>query len=225
MPTTKVAASEAASENSEKAVESTSASPSAKASVDKKAMVDTKTTEKSPTTKVKKDDAPKKEDKKSAPQGGGGKTEKKVSYKNPFSFKDPLQTKVVNCIMKDGKKTIAQQILKDTFDELSRKGQKNPLKTFEIAITNAKPSMEVKAKRIGGAVYQIPLEVPAKRQDSLAIRWILEGARKKKGMPMYKRLALELLDAFNESGYAYTKREDAHKMAQANKAFAHLARY
>ena len=146
-------------------------------------------------------------------------------YQNPFNYDDALQAKFVNCVMKAGKKAIAQKILKDTFDELNRKGEKTPLKTFQMAVENVKPSMEVKAKRIGGAVYQIPLEVPTKRQQSLAIRWILEGARKKKGMPMYKRLALELMDGANQSGYAFNKKEEVHKMAQANKAFAHLARY
>lgn len=146
-------------------------------------------------------------------------------YHNPFSYDDATQCKLVNCIMKEGKKSIAQKILKDSFDELNRKGEKNTLKTFQMAIENVKPTMEVKAKRIGGAVYQIPLEVLSKRQQSLSIRWILEGARKKKGIPMYKRLALEFLDAANKSGYAFNKKEETHKMAQANKAFAHLARY
>lgn len=156
---------------------------------------------------------------------GGGKTQKKVKYTNPFSFTDTLQTKFVNCIMKNGKKTIAQQILKDTFDEMSRKGAADPAKTFEVAMKNATPMMEVRAKRIGGAVYQIPIEVTAKRQQSLSIRWILQGARKKKGMPMFKRLATELLDCANETGFSFGKKEDSHKMAQANKAFAHFARY
>ncbi len=159
------------------------------------------------------------------PVTGGGKNEKKVKYVNPFSFTDPLQVKFVNCIMKNGKKTIAQRIMQDTFDEMNRKGDNSPLKTFEKAMRNATPMMEVRAKRIGGAVYQIPIEVTSKRQQSLSMRWILEGARKKKGMPMYKRLAAELTDCANETGFAYGKREDSHKMAQANKAFAHLARY
>ncbi len=156
---------------------------------------------------------------------GGGKTTKTVKYTNPFSFTDPLQTKVINCVMKNGKKNLAQNILKDTFDEMNRKGDNNPAKTFEKAMTNATPMMEVRAKRIGGAVYQIPIEVTTKRQQSLSIRWILEGARKRKGMPMFKRLAAELTDCANETGHAFTKREDSHKMAQSNKAFAHLARY
>ena len=156
---------------------------------------------------------------------GGGKTTKKVKYSNPFTFADPLQTKFINCLMKNGKKTVAQKIMKDTFDEMNRRGEEEPLKTFEKALKNATPMMEVKAKRIGGAVYQIPIEVTAKRQESLATRWILEGARKKKGQPMYKRLTGELMDCATETGFAFGKKEDTHKMAQANKAFAHLARY
>ena len=151
---------------------------------------------------------------------------KKVKkYQNQFSFTDPLQVKFVNCIMKNGKKTVAQRIMKDTLEELHRRGQEDPLKTFETALKNATPTMEVRGKRIGGAVYQIPIEVTTKRQTSLSTRWILEGARKKKGQPMFKRLATELLDCANENGHAFSKREEAHRMAQANKAFAHLARY
>ncbi len=155
----------------------------------------------------------------------GGKTEKKVKQVNPFSFTDPLQVRVVNSIMKKGKKTTAQKILKATFDELHRLGEKDALKTFNTAFQNATPTVEVTAKRIGGAVYQIPSEVKPKRQASLAIRWILAGARARKGQPMYKRLAQELLEASKESGSAVNKKKEAHKMAQANKAFAHLARY
>ena len=146
-------------------------------------------------------------------------------YQNQFSFTDPLQDKFVKCVMKNGKRTVAERILRDTFEEMHRRGQDDPLKTFELALRNVTPAMEVKAKRIGGAVYQIPIEVTEKRQQSLCIRWVLEGARKKKGQPMFKRLAVELLDAANESGFAFGKKEDMHRMAQANKAFAHLARY
>jgi small subunit ribosomal protein S7 len=141
-----------------------------------------------------------------------------------ISYTDELQVKFVNCIMKNGKKTIAQNILQDAFNEITRKGE-DALVVFEKALENAKPSMEVRSKRIGGSVYQIPIEVKIKRQLSLSIRWILEGARKKKGMPMFKRLSGVLLDTFNETGYAFQKKEDAHRMAQANKTFAHLARY
>ena len=163
--------------------------------------------------------------KKSVTDAKGGEKKSRKKYKNPFNYSDSLQSKFVNCIMKDGKKSIAEQILKDTFDELNKKGEKDPLKTFELADANVKPTMEVKAKRIGGAVYQIPLEVGPKRQQSLSIRWILEGARKRKGMPMHRRLALELIDAANKTGYSFTKKEETHRMAQANKAFAHFARY
>ena len=156
---------------------------------------------------------------------GGGKTQKKVKYVNPFSYTDPLQSKFVNCLMKNGKKTVAQRILKDLFDELNRRGEEDPLKTFEKVIDQVTPTMEVKAKRIGGAVYQIPIEVTEKRRRSLSFRWILTGAKKKKGQPMYKRLATEILDDLAGTGFAIMKKDETHKMAQANKAFAHLARY
>ncbi|MCK5460859.1 30S ribosomal protein S7 [Candidatus Gracilibacteria bacterium] len=160
-----------------------------------------------------------------SPEKKRGKMEKIVKYINPFSFTDPLQQKFVNCIMKNGKKTVAQKILQDTFDEMNRRGEKNVFKSFEIALKNSTPLMEVRAKRIGGAVYQIPIEVTGNRQQSLSTRWILEGARSKKGQPMFKRLATELIDCANETGFAFGKKEDSHRMAQANKAFAHLARY
>ncbi len=156
---------------------------------------------------------------------GGGKTKKKEKFVNPFSYTDELQSKFVNCIMKNGKKTVAQRILKDAFDEMNRRKIDDVMGAFEKACKNATPTMEAKAKRVGGSVYQIPLEVPLKRQRSLAIRWLLAGARKRKGMPMYKRLASELMDCASEAGFAFNKREESHRMAAANKAFAHLARY
>ncbi len=115
--------------------------------------------------------------------------------------------------------------MRDTLAELSRAGEKDPLKTFELAFQNATPTMEVTARRIGGAVYQIPTEIKPRRQESLSIRWILQGARSRKGQPMHRRLAQELLDASRDNGYAVNKKKEVHKMAQANKAFAHLARY
>lgn len=176
--------------------------------------------EKDSATKEAKASKPEKKAEEKAP---AKKSNKK--FNNPFNEKDPLQAKFVNCLMKNGKKSVARKILMDTFEELHRRGESDPFKTFELALKNATPSMEAKPKRIGGAVYQIPVEVPQKRQQSLCVRWILEGARKKKGQPMYKRLAGELLDTANEQGYAFNKREEAHKIAAANKAFAHLARY
>ena len=139
--------------------------------------------------------------------------------------RDPQTSKCVNVIMRFGKKTLAQRILRDTFEEMHRRGAKDALKVFEKAIQNATPVMEVRPKRIGGAVYQIPIEVGTKRQQSLSVRWLLAGARSRKGKPMYKRLATELMDAANEQGFAFNKKEESHRAAQANKAFAHLARY
>lgn len=150
---------------------------------------------------------------------------KAKKFVNPFSVNDPLQAKLVNCIMKNGKKNLAQKILKDCFEEMNRKGEKDVMKAFEKAFQNVTPTMEVKPKRVGGSVYQIPMEVKPKRQLSLSIRWILAAARSRKGQPMYRRLASELMAAANEEGNAYNKKVEAHRSAQANKAFAHLARY
>lgn len=150
---------------------------------------------------------------------------KKKKFTNPFSFEDPLQAKLINCIMKNGKKTVAVTILKDAFAIMDKKGEVDVMKTFDDAFKNVTPNIEVKAKRIGGAVYQIPIEVEPKRQLSLSIRWVLAGARSKKGRPMAECLANELIDAANERGVAFGRKEDMHRMAQANKAFAHLARY
>lgn len=162
---------------------------------------------------------------KKAAKPSGDKPKKEKKFSNPFNENDPLQAKLVNCIMKDGKKTIARNILRDTFEEMHRRGEKDPLATFDKALQNATPTMEVKPRRVGGAIYQIPIEVKPKRQASLPIRWLLMGARSKKGQPMYKRLAGELMDCASEQGFAFNKKIDVHKMAQANKAFAHLARY
>lgn len=126
--------------------------------------------------------------------------------------------------MNDGKKNIARKIFKDTLKIISEKDQ-HPEKVFEKAIDNVKPNLEVRAKRIGGAVYQIPVEVKPGRQLALAFRWIIQGSRSQKGAPMSKKLANELLSAAGGEGSAIKKKEDTIKMAQANKAFAHYARY
>jgi len=153
-------------------------------------------------------------------------TEKRMKRMSSFfSYTDPLQQKFVSCIMKCGKKIVAQRVLSDTFEELVRKGEKDPVKVFESSLQNTTPTVEVRPKRIGGAVYQIPMEVPLKRQQSLAIRWILNAARSRKGQPMYRRLAVELLEASQDLGSAVNKKKEVHKMAQANKALAHLAKY
>lgn len=137
---------------------------------------------------------------------------------------NPLMEKFINYLMKGGKKNVARKIFKNTLRIISDKDSK-PEKVFERAIENIKPNMEVKAKRIGGAVYQIPIEVKPNRQIALAFRWIIGASRTGKSSPMAKRLANELLAAANGEGTAMKKKEDTLKMAAANKAFAHYARY
>lgn len=135
-----------------------------------------------------------------------------------------LVSKFINCMMWDGKKSIAQQVFYDALAMLKERFPKeNELDVFLQAINNVKPRVEVRSKRVGGATYQVPMEVEPKRQQSLAIRWILETCRGKKGKPMARRLADELTDAFNKEGNAVKKRDNTHKMADANKAFAHFA--
>jgi small subunit ribosomal protein S7 len=136
-----------------------------------------------------------------------------------------MNEKFINYLMKQGKKTTARRILKDAFEIVNQKTKKPAQEIFELALENVKPSLEVRPRRIGGAVYQIPMEVKPYRQFQLASRWMLAGARSKKGVPMAKALADEILQASNNEGNAVKKKEDSHKMAQANKAFAHFARY
>jgi small subunit ribosomal protein S7 len=139
-------------------------------------------------------------------------------------FNDLLVSKFINCMMWEGKKTASQKVFYDAMEIVAQKaGNNNPLEVFTAAMNNVKPVVEVKSKRVGGATYQVPVEVNRKRAQSLSIRWILEAARAKKGRPMAERLATELLDAFKKEGAAITKRENTHKMAEANKAFAHYA--
>ena len=138
-------------------------------------------------------------------------------------FNSVLVSKFVNCLMWDGKKSTAEAVFYRAMDQIETKLSKDPLEVFKQSIENIKPLIEVRSKRVGGATYQVPIEVTPKRQLSLAIRWILEAARSKKGRPMHLRLASELIDAFNKEGAAYTTRENVHRMAEANKAFAHFA--
>ena len=139
-------------------------------------------------------------------------------------YNNKLISKFINCLMWDGKKSVAQRVFYDAMDIISKKiKDAEPLEVFEKAINNAKPMLEVRSKRVGGSSYQVPMQVNAKRQQSLAFRWILQSARGKKGKPMCERLAAELMDAYNGVGGAMTTRENIHKMAEANKAFAHFA--
>jgi small subunit ribosomal protein S7 len=137
----------------------------------------------------------------------------------------PLQEKFINYLMSDGKKSTSRKIFNETLKIISKKTGGDPEKVFKTALETAKPEMEVRPKRIGGGVYQIPREVPPARSLALACRWIIKGARDKKGTGMANRLAQELIDAANNQGLAIKKKEETHRMAQANKAFAHLARY
>ena len=135
-----------------------------------------------------------------------------------------LVSKFVNSLMKAGKKSTAEKVFYSAMDLLGKKYPNvEPLQIFETAINNVKPLVEVKSKRVGGSTYQVPFEVNRKRQQSLALRWVIEAARKRKGRPMCERLSAELVDAYNKTGGAYSTRDNTHKMAEANKAFAHFA--
>lgn len=139
-------------------------------------------------------------------------------------YNDVLVAKIINKVMKQGKKSTAETIVYDSFEIIKEKTKKEPLEVFKQAIENASPLLEVKPKRVGGATYQVPMEVRGDRKLALALRWILEGARSKKGKPMSEKLADELIGCLNNEGLAIKKKNDTHKMAEANKAFAHFAR-
>ena len=136
-----------------------------------------------------------------------------------------LQEKFINCMMKGGKKSVSRKIFTVAMQTLKDQGKSDPISIFQKAIETVKPNMEVRARRVGGSVYQIPVEVNPKRQRALSFRWIIGACRSKKGKSMAEKLAQELNDASNETGTAFKKREDVHRMAAANKAFAHFARY
>ena len=136
-------------------------------------------------------------------------------------YKDLVVAKFTNSLMLDGKKSVAESIIYDAFDMIEKKAGQDPLKTFLEAIENVKPGVEVRSRRVGGATYQIPIEVRSERRQALAIRWIVDLARQRSEDTMTERLSGELLDASNNRGAAVKKREDTHKMAEANKAFSH----
>jgi small subunit ribosomal protein S7 len=139
-------------------------------------------------------------------------------------FKSKLAGKFINCLQHRGKKSVAERAFYKAMDLVAERLEKeNPLEAFEGALANVAPIIEVRSRRIGGMTYQVPTEVTGKRRVSLAIRWIIEAARSKKGRPMHLRLADELTDAYRRQGTAYEKRENTHKMAEANRAFAHFA--
>ena len=135
-----------------------------------------------------------------------------------------LASKFVNCLMWDGKKSVAEAVFYDALEVIREKVKDvEPIQVFTQAVENVKPNIEVRSKRVGGASYQVPMQVSRTRQQSLAIRWLLGAIREKKGRPAGDKLAAELLAAYNREGTAMTKRENVHRMAEANKAFAHFA--
>ena len=136
-------------------------------------------------------------------------------------FDSLLVSHVINRLMNGGKKSVAQRIMYQALDRIEERSGKPALEVLEKAVGNIRPSLEVKPRRVGGSTYQIPVEVPRGRQASLAMRWLLDAARSRPGHSMAEKLAGELLDAANESGMAFRKKEEMHRMAQANRAFAH----
>jgi len=151
-------------------------------------------------------------------------TASRTQLKGDPRFDSKLASKFINCLMWDGKKTTAQRLFYNALDEIAKKtSDKEPIEVFNEALENVKPLIEVRSKRVGGASYQVPMQVNKIRQQSLAIRWVLGAVREKKGRPKHLALADELFAAFNKEGAAMTRRENVHRMAEANKAFAHFA--
>ncbi len=146
--------------------------------------------------------------------------EKREFFPDP-KYGDIVLTKLMNSLMLDGKKSVAEKIVYGAFDEIERKAKQDPLQVFHSALENVKPQIEVRSRRVGGATYQVPMEVRGERAQALAIRWIIETSRNRSENTMTGRLSSELMDAAENRGAAVKKREDTHRMAEANKAFAH----
>jgi small subunit ribosomal protein S7 len=149
-----------------------------------------------------------------------GPVKKKSIPPDPI-YNSQLVAKFINVIMRRGKKSLAQRIVYTTFDIIQKKTKESPLVIFKQALNNVRPHVAVKSRRVGGATYQVPVEVPEEQGIGLAMRWIIEFAKQQKGKPMSEKLAQELLNAANNTGPSVKKRDDTHKMAEANKAFAH----
>lgn len=150
------------------------------------------------------------------------------NYKKHIIEPDPVYSnvivaKLINQVMRKGKKNIARKIVYGAFDKIKEQTKKEPTEIFDKAMENAAPMIEVKSKRVGGATYQVPVEIKGDRKLTLAMRWIIAGAKSKKGKPMAEKLAQELIEASNNSGFAVKKKLDTHRMAEANRAFAHFA--
>lgn len=148
---------------------------------------------------------------------------KKIEITPDVVYNDVVVAKLINYVMKGGKKTVARRIVYKAFDIVKEATKKDPLEIFKLAIKNTSPLLEVKAKRVGGATYQVPREVTGKRMLALSLRWLLQAARSKKGKTMRERLSKEIIDASNNTGWAVKKKLDTHRMAEANKAFSHFS--
>lgn len=148
-------------------------------------------------------------------------TIKKKKSKPDHYYNSTLVSKFINTIMKKGKKSLAEKIIYEAMERAKQKAKEDPLKMFEKAVENVRPLLETKSRRVGGATYQVPIEVAFNRSTSLAVRWILRYARERSGKSMIDKLAAEITDAVNNRGGAVKKREDTHRMAEANRAFAH----
>ena len=150
------------------------------------------------------------------------KSSSKKSISLDSKYKSPIIPKLINSLMYDGKKTIAEKIVYDAIDKIKSKSKDEPITIFNQAITNIKPTVEVRSRRVGGATYQVPVEVKSKRSQALAIRWLIDASRKRKDKKMSDKIFNEIYDAYQNRGSAIKKKEDTHKMAESNKAFAHF---
>jgi len=146
---------------------------------------------------------------------------KKIPITDP-KYKSTIIPKLINSIMYDGKKTVAEKIIYEAIDKIKSKSKEEPLAIFNEAINNIKPTVEVRGRRVGGATYQVPVEVKAKRSQALALRWLINASRKRKDKTMSDKIFNEIYDAYQKRGLAIKKKEDTHKMAESNKAFAHF---
>ena len=149
------------------------------------------------------------------------KAPKKIQILDP-KFKSSIIPKLINSIMLDGKKTVAEKIVYEAIDKIKSKSKEEPITIFNNAINNIRPSVEVRSRRVGGATYQVPVEVKAKRSQALALRWLIDASRKRKDKNMSDRIFNEIYDAYQNRGSAIKKKEDTHKIAESNKAFAHF---
>ena len=146
---------------------------------------------------------------------------KKIPIVDPV-YKSTIIPKLINSIMYDGKKTVAEKIIYEAIDKIETKSKDEPLNVFNEAINNIKPTVEVRSRRVGGATYQVPVEVKSKRSQALALRWLIDASRKRKDKNMSDKIFNEIYDAYQNRGAAIKKKEDTHKMAESNKAFAHF---